>query len=75
MPIFRFCEIQASAYLLRTNSEERISGISNFLKSKMPCFRCCELPAITTRFPTHSDKRFLGFAILKDNIEARYSLL
>ena len=72
---FRFCEIQAFVFLLPTNSEERIPGISNFLKLKMPCFRCCELLANTTWFPTHSEKQFLGFTILIDHIDARYSLL
>ena len=75
MPVFRFCEIQAPAFWLQTNSEEQISGNSNIFKLKMPCFRCCEFPAITTWFPTHSDKQFLGFAILNGHIDARYSLL
>ena len=75
MPVFRFCEIQAPAFLLRSNSEERIPGIASFLKMKMPRFRCCELPAIIIWFPTNSVKQFLGFASLKDKIDARYSLL
>ena len=75
MPFFRFCEIQAPAFCLQTNSEERIAGIASFFKMKMPRFRCCELPAIIIWFPTNSEKQFLGFASIKDHIDAQYSLL
>ena len=75
MPIFRFCKIQASAFCLQTNSEERILGIASFLKMKMPRFRCCELPAIIIWFPTNSEIQFLGFASVKDHIDAQYSPL
>ena len=42
---------------------------------KMPNICCCELHVMTIWFPTNSEKQFLGFASLKDKIDARYSLL
>ena len=75
LPGIHCCENQAPDFWLQTNSEEQLPGIASKNKMKMPNSHYCEHPAISFRFLTNSEKCFLGFAGLKDNIDARYSLL